>query len=52
MEIRTALGIVAVVVYIAATLLALTVFDDRSLAGWVALGGLVTLPVAGALLSS
>jgi hypothetical protein len=45
------LGIVAVVVYIATTLLALTVIDDRSLAAWIALGGLVTWPVAGALLS-
>jgi hypothetical protein len=51
MEIRTVLGIVAVVVYIAVTLLAIIVFDDRSLAAWVALGGLLTWPVAGALLS-
>jgi hypothetical protein len=50
MATRTVLGFAAVVVYICATIAALTV-GDRSLAGWVAVGGLVTWLVVGALLS-
>jgi hypothetical protein len=50
MTIRIGLGVVAVSVYIGATIVALTVINDRSLAGWVALGGLLMWPVVGALL--
>jgi hypothetical protein len=51
MEVRTALGIVAVVVYIVATLLPLTMIHDRSVAGWVAIGGLMAWPAVGAFLT-
>jgi hypothetical protein len=50
MTTRIGLGVLVVLMYISATIAALTVINDRTLAAWFAIGGLLMWPVVGAVL--